>query len=286
MALCDERRCLLPQPGEHRQVLHRKVSLQRFVTHITICYVLISIHLPYLRRGSDDSGFARSRQAALEAEIEDHRARRWLREEVDWSEHFARDTFVGGLFFYFHATSTLGICLLSETDKAKAKALLPLLDDYLETAREHQRQQSVDPNRCVRQEVSIVSLIRGRVKRKFGLCETDAAIQGSAATCPRQTISQWQSPSSSNAAVMRQPQLAHNISHIETQTLPIGSYTPSRYAPPAESMRTELIQTRQPEVGEDAYDWWTWLVSSLSPSDLLSSLTPDETAPSANAKVD
>lgn len=260
------------------KVLHRNVLLQRYVLHVTIYYVFISIHLPYLRRGSDDSGFARSRQAALEAAVGDHRARRKLREEVDWSDHFAREPFVGGRFFYFHATSTLSICLLSETDVARVKELLPLLDEFLDAAQDHQRQQSVDPDRCIRQEISIVTLIRGRVRRKFGLCDTDATLQGAAPTNPRRMFMQRQNSTVTDSPSTQPRWSACPNGNVESPRLPIDSHTPLRYPTAGEPVRTDLMPTRQPEAGEDAYDWWSWLVSSLSPSDLLANLTPGETA--------
>ncbi|SOV06340.1 uncharacterized protein UDID_07531 [Ustilago sp. UG-2017a] len=266
------------------KVLHRNISLQRFLMHVSIFYVLISIHLPYLRRGNDESGFERSRKAALEAAIGECRARRRLRKEVDWSDHFSRDVFVGGRFFYFHATSTMGLCLLSETDRSKAQQLLPFLDEFLETAQEHQRQQSVDPNRCIRQEISIVSLIRGRVRRKFGLCDVDAAFQSSQGPCPNATTMHIQSSTVNDVAIAQSSRSAHNAVLVESQAHLVGSDTPSRYSPPASALRSELMQTRQPEVGEDAYEWWTWLVASMSPSDLLSTMTPGGMAGSTDAQ--
>lgn len=242
------------RPGGDDGSSFRRVALHRFVLHIDICYVRISIHLPYLRRGSGDSAFQRSRQAALEAAIDDHRARQKLRQELDWPNNIARDSFVGGRFFYFHATSTLGICLLSEPDVARAKALIPLLDEFLEYAKAHQRQPGVDPNRCVRQEISIVSLIRGRVRRKFGLDEIGERLNIISKSCNFRTLMAHQVPISMPGTPL-----------VEPHCSAFGSF-------PSQMFGSGATETRQQEVGEDMYDWWSWLVSSLSPSDPISTL--------------
>ena len=35
-----------------------------------------------------------------------------------------------------------------------------------------------------------------------------------------------------------------------------------------------MVELGQPSAGADVYDWWTWLVSSLGPSDLPSLIDP------------
>ncbi len=215
----------------------RHVALHRFVLHISLYYVVISVHLPYLRHGGGDAAFERSRQVAMEAAVGDHAARVRLRRELDWPRHMARDSFVGGRFFYFHATSTLGICLLSEPDERKVREMMPLLDEFLQFAREHQRQTGVDPDRCIRQEISIVSLIRSRVLRRAESRKDLARPHGGDEAVAAPSVA---------TVVLAQEQ------HEALQT-PAG-----------------MVELGQPSAGADVYDWWSWLVSSLSPSDLPS----------------
>ncbi len=184
----------------------RHVALHRFVLHISLYYVVISVHLPYLRHGGGDAAFERSRQVAMEAAVGDHAARVRLRDELEWPAHMARDAFVGGRFFYFHATSTLGICLLSEPDERKVREMLPLLDEFLQFAREHQRQTGVDPDRCIRQEISIVSLIRSRVLRRAESRSTATPHKGGgAASGPSVVTAAWRR--NSTRCSRRQPRV-------------------------------------------------------------------------------
>lgn len=225
----------------------RHVALHRFVLHISLYYVVISVHLPYLRHGGGDAAFERSRQVAMEAAVGDHAARVRLRDELEWPAHMARDAFVGGRFFYFHATSTLGICLLSEPDERKVREMLPLLDEFLQFAREHQRQTGVDPDRCIRQEISIVSLIRSRVLRRLESRSTARPHKGGGAASAPSVVT----------GGLAQEQ------HEVQQTTAEGAAWPAG-----------MVELGQPSAGADVYDWWTWLVSSLSPSDLPSLVDP------------
>jgi hypothetical protein len=183
----------------------------------------------------------------MEAAVGDHAARVRLRDELEWPAHMARDAFVGGRFFYFHATSTLGICLLSEPDERKVREMLPLLDEFLQFAREHQRQTGVDPDRCIRQEISIVSLIRSRVLRRAESRSTATPHKGGGAASGPSVVT----------GGLAQEQ------HEVQQTTAEGAAWPAG-----------MVELGQPSAGADVYDWWTWLVSSLSPSDLPSLVDP------------
>lgn len=253
----------------------RRVALQRFLLHVSISYLLVSLHLPYLRRGSADSGFERSRQAAIDAAICDHSARQELRQHVDWPDHLARDGFVGGRFFYFHATSALGICLLSEPDSKQVRRLAPLLDEFLKVAKHHQRQQGVDPNRCIRQEIGIVSLIRGRVRRRLDSGTSTSSLHLENPTSP---ISLQNSSSAQTRDSLKRHPRRTAADPTSPRAVPnVADQVPLDMALPAP--RSELMDTRQPEIGEDMYDWWSWLVSNLTPSDMAFDTALTGTAP-------
>ena len=217
----------------------RKIILHRYVLHSSVVILQISLHLPHLRRGSQEPGFERSRQAAIEAAVADFDSRQELQDSLDWPEQMATDRFVGGRFSYFHATSTLGICLLSESDVDRVNQLVPLLDKFLEFAADHQKQQGVDPNRCIRQEIGIVSLIHARIRRKF---------EGSGLGSSRRM----------RAVDVNPPSTEHTVvsaaSHSELSNLD------------THAANAEIPQTSLPELGDDMHDWWSWLVSSLNPN--------------------
>ncbi|KAJ9475765.1 C6 transcription factor [Pseudozyma hubeiensis] len=251
---------LKPPSAGHDDGAFRNIALHRFLLHISVSYLLVSLHLPYLRRGSAVSGFERSRQAAMQAAVSDHRARAELRENLEWPDHLARDSFVGGRFFYFHATSALGICLLSEPDLAKVQSLSPMLDEFLEYAKDHQRQQGVDPNRCIRQEIGIVNLIRGRVKLRLG--SNDSTAMGN------RTVPSALSTSSGNVVDnLRKDALLHGSARAAAEPASPAALSDPVHQP-AHDQAAQTGHTRHPEIGEDMYEWWSWLVSSLTPSDL------------------
>ncbi|SJX65298.1 uncharacterized protein SRS1_16121 [Sporisorium reilianum f. sp. reilianum] len=254
----------------------RKIALHRFVLHSSICFVLISLHLPHLRRGNAEPGFERSRQAAIQAAVADSQSRQELRQQLDWPDHLATDRFVGGRFSYFHATSTLGICLLSEPDLERVHQLVSLLDEFLDFAQHHQRQQGVDPNRCIRQEFGIVSLIRARINRKLDAARPKrrAHDENIASPSPSLITSSQRRHIPAPATEPSTAPIAVEPAQQTTATPTMASLLPPD--PDPQNANAELMQTGHPELGEDMYDWWSWLVSSLQPSDSTSGLTTDQ----------
>ncbi|CBQ69652.1 conserved hypothetical protein [Sporisorium reilianum SRZ2] len=265
----------------------RKIALHRFVLHNSICFVLISLHLPHLRRGNAEPGFERSRQAAIQAAVADSQSRQELRQQLDWPDHLATDRFVGGRFSYFHATSTLGICLLSEPDLERVHRLVSLLDEFLDFAQDHQRQQGVDPNRCIRQEIGIVSLIRARINRKLDAARPKRRAHDENIASPSPSLitsSQRHNAGRHIPAPATEPSTAPIAVEPAQQTTAMptmASLLP--LDPDPQNANAELMQTGHPELGEDMYDWWSWLVSSLQPSDSTSGLTTASTATDQHA---
>uniref|UniRef100_V5EU74 Xylanolytic transcriptional activator regulatory domain-containing protein n=2 Tax=Kalmanozyma brasiliensis (strain GHG001) TaxID=1365824 RepID=V5EU74_KALBG len=198
----------------------RTIALHRYILHVSLAYLQLSLHLPYLRRGSAERGFERSRASTLQAAIWDHQARQEL-SLLTWPPHIATDAFVGGRFFHFHATSALGVCLLTEPDLARVSQLVGMMDEFLSRAEESVAMKGVDPNRCIRQEIGIVSLIRGRVRRRLAEGEV------------------------------------HRTNHIEMSQEQGANTTEWE----VEGSEVGLM----PEMGQDVYEWWSWLVASLTP---------------------
>ncbi|CDU23468.1 uncharacterized protein SPSC_02097 [Sporisorium scitamineum] len=248
----------------------RKIALHRFV--------LISLHLPHLRRGSAEPGFERSRQAAIQAAVADFQARQELRQRLEWPDHLATDRFVGGRFPYFHATSTLGICLLSEPNVERVHQLVSLLDEFLQFAQLHQQQQGVDPNRCVRQEMGIVSLIRARIKRKLDTDRSGRGHHNDWLQSPFQSLTTLSQRQTTGGHVDLEPFTANTALDSAQKTRSSTSDAPLPLESDVQNGTAQLTQASHPELGEDMYDWWSWLVLSLHPSDLTSNFSTTDTA--------
>lgn len=254
---------------EQDDVSLRNVALHRFVLHNTIYFMVISLHLPNLRQGRSHLGFERSREAAIQAAVNDYEARQELRTCVSWPDTGARDNFVGGRFSYFHATSTLGICLLSEPDPARVKQLSPLLDIFLQSVTDLQRQGGLDPDRCIRQEIGVVSLLRDRLSRISGLGgpHRHLRVQRQASSNQSSAASAGTPSSADTEALLRMQ--TNDTTAIELQEKSYleceAPLVPAADDPAQQSCPT---QTAAPPLPSQNSDWWSWVYDHVDHPDL------------------